>query len=105
MSESNVKISIHRGSPFADFWRQNSNHWLALTRRGCGLSVNGLCWGFEPATEIPTPPSDHIPLRRRCSFGGSIPHQTPPSCGGKGRGRWRRVCSNAHLGGCSRRHG
>jgi hypothetical protein len=39
------------------------------------------CWGFEgPATEIPAPPSDHIPLRRRCAFGGSIPHQTTPSC-------------------------
>src|SRR5947207_8004543 len=28
------------------------------------------------------PPSDHIPLRRRCAFGGSIPYQTAPSCGG-----------------------
>src|SRR6266550_3706996 len=26
------------------------------------------------------PPSNHIPLRRRCAFGGSIPHQTTPSC-------------------------
>src|SRR5258707_2737833 len=27
--------------------RENPNHLLALTRFGCGLSVNGLCWGFE----------------------------------------------------------
>src|SRR5260370_8019350 len=27
--------------------RENPNHWLAITRLGCGLSVNGLCCGFE----------------------------------------------------------
>jgi hypothetical protein len=29
--------------------------------------------------EMPTPPSDYTPLRRRCAFGGSIPYQTTPS--------------------------
>jgi hypothetical protein len=36
------------------------------------LSLNVVsipCWGFEGlAKEIPTPPSDHIPLRRRWAF-------------------------------------
>src|SRR5437899_2011399 len=43
--------------------RLNPNHWLALTRLGCGLSVTTLYRGFEgPAKELPTPPSDHSPL-------------------------------------------
>ena len=27
------------------------------------------CWGFEGPAPKPTPPSDHIPLERRCAFG------------------------------------
>src|SRR6266481_8834640 len=47
----------------------------------CTASADISLPGFQgPTMEILTPPSDHIPLRRRCSFGGSIPHPTTPSC-------------------------
>ncbi len=39
--------------------------------------------------EIPAPPSDHIPLRRRCAFGGSndpISCQTVTRVAGTGAG-------------------
>src|SRR5258706_2186219 len=49
----------------------------------CTASADISFPGFQgPTMEIPKPPSDHIPLRRRCALGGSIPHQTTPSCGG-----------------------
>src|SRR5258708_31194043 len=38
---------LHFSTGSSRFRRENPNHWLALTRFGRGLSVNGCCWGFE----------------------------------------------------------
>jgi hypothetical protein len=49
---------------------------LSLHAATCRAVIT-LLGDFEgPAREIPTPPSDHIPLRRRCVGGGMIPRQT-----------------------------
>ena len=35
-----------------DFRRQNPNHWLALTRLGRGLPVNGCCWDGAISSQL-----------------------------------------------------
>src|SRR5258706_12027456 len=56
----------------------------------CTASADISLPGFQgPTMEILTPPSDHIPLRRRCAFGGQFHTKRPRLAGCKGRGRWR----------------
>jgi hypothetical protein len=62
-------MAMKRGKSvdFAGYWQRHVAGSLSYDR-GISFAMLG-CWGFEgPAREIPTPPSDHTPLRRRCAF-------------------------------------
>jgi hypothetical protein len=57
------RVASEQHIPIDRFKRQNPNHWLAITRLGCRLSVNGLCWGFEARPrKYQRRQSDHTPL-------------------------------------------
>jgi hypothetical protein len=60
------------------------------------VAILGICPRGTP--DQPQYLCNHTPLGGVVRFGGSIPHQRPRLawlC--KGRGRWRRVCFNAHF--------